>query len=266
MKKTLIALAVAASAAVSGSAMAAGWEQNGTGGSVDLGGTLTPVTKVTPWSVYTGSAVTDLNGQVQKGQSTVNVSVNKTIPVLGIRTTEAKMFAGAAGITPQIDYKGSIDISKFATGIVPLHLELKDATNDSVIGSLEGRLTAAAIMSYSNSGSTDINKITGSRGVYATTAGHAFFGGLTKDRQQMVSGPDVWARLNKINSEFVVNFPSLKPSEYTSESFNKSGSTFNAVYGSGIEAGTSLTLKLNQPAASDAITWKASLPVTVSYQ
>ncbi|ENK8257946.1 hypothetical protein AB4C84_004676, partial [Escherichia coli] len=47
MKKTLIALAVAASAAVSGSAMA--WTANGTGGSVDLGGTLTPVTKATPW-------------------------------------------------------------------------------------------------------------------------------------------------------------------------------------------------------------------------
>ncbi|EKS5483992.1 hypothetical protein QB859_000368 [Escherichia coli] len=264
MKKTLIALAVAASAAVSGSAMA--WTANGSGGSVELGGTLTSVTKATPWSVYTGSKVADLNGQVQKGQSTVSVSVNKTIPVLGIRVTEARMFAGAVGIAPQIDYRGSIDIEKFAGGVVPLHLELKDATNDSVIGSLEGRLTAAAIMSYSDSGSADINKVSGTRGVYATTAGHAFFGGLTTKVNQMVYGPDVWNRLNSINSEFVVNFPYANPSKYTSEPFDKTGYTFNAVYGSGIEAGTSLTLKLKQPAASGAITWKASLPVTVSYQ
>lgn len=264
MKKTLIALAVAASAAVSGSAMA--WTSNGTGGSVELGGTLSPSTKVTPWSVYTGSAVTDLDGEVQNGMSTVMVSVNKTIPVLGIRTKEERMFAGAAGITPQIDYKGSINISEFATGVVPLTLELKDATNDSVIGSLEGSLTAAAIMSYSNSGQTDVNSYTGTRGVYATTAGHAFYGGLTNDRQQMVYGPNVWARLNSINSEFVAHFPKETPSAYTSEAFDKSGYTFNAAYGSGIEAGTSLTLKLNEPAASDAIIWKASLPVTVSYQ
>ncbi|HEI3186174.1 TPA: hypothetical protein SI321_005057, partial [Escherichia coli] len=55
MKKTLIALAVAASAAVSGSAMA--WTANGTGGSVELGGTLNPVEKVTPWEVKVGDDV-----------------------------------------------------------------------------------------------------------------------------------------------------------------------------------------------------------------
>ncbi len=40
MKKTLIALAVAASAAVSGSAMA--WSNGDFNGSVDIGGTVTP--------------------------------------------------------------------------------------------------------------------------------------------------------------------------------------------------------------------------------
>ncbi|EJN2318881.1 hypothetical protein NPL52_004738, partial [Escherichia coli] len=78
MKKTLIALAVAASAAVSGSAMA--WTANGTGGSVDLGGTLTPVEKVTPWEVKVGDAVTGLDAQIQKGQKVVDVAVNKAIP------------------------------------------------------------------------------------------------------------------------------------------------------------------------------------------
>ncbi|HCZ4708621.1 TPA: hypothetical protein O3H02_004287 [Salmonella enterica subsp. enterica serovar Saintpaul str. CFSAN004144] len=264
MKKTLIALAVTASAAVSCSAMA--WTTNGAGGSVELSGTLTPVTKATPWSVYTGSAVTDLSAQLSKGQSEVDFMVKKTIPILGIRTTDARMFAGGPGITPQIDYRGSIDINKFKVGTVPLHLELKNATDDSVIGTLEGRLTAAALLGYSNTGDTNINNATGTRGVYATTAGRAFFGGLTNDRQQMVAGQEVWNLLNKINPEFVVNFPKAAPSEYTSESFDKPGYAFYAAYGSGIEAGTSLKIKLNQPAGNDAINWKASLPVTVYYQ
>ena len=61
MKKTLIALAVAASAAVSGSAMA--WTANGTGGSVDMGGTLIPEGKVTPWEVKVGDAVKGLDAE-----------------------------------------------------------------------------------------------------------------------------------------------------------------------------------------------------------
>ena len=263
MKKTLIALAVAASAAVSGSAMA--WTANGTGGSVDMGGTLTPEEVGTPWSVYTGPAVTDLDALVQKGQSTVNVSVSKTIPVLGIRVTEATMFQGGAGITPQIDYKGSIDIEKFATGVAPLTLELKSANDDSVIGSLTGSLTAAAIMSYSNSSSTDINKITGSRGVYASTAGHAFYGGLSVKNNQLVSGGTTWDRMASIIPDVVDHFPRLTPSQYASQAFDSTSSTFNAAYASGIEAGTSLVLSLNEPVESDAITWKASLPVTVTY-
>lgn len=47
-EKTLIALAIATSATASGSAMAAGWEQNGSGHSVELIGILTPVTTMTP--------------------------------------------------------------------------------------------------------------------------------------------------------------------------------------------------------------------------
>ncbi|EPA2893684.1 hypothetical protein ACQ1UY_000513 [Escherichia coli] len=126
MKKTLIALAVAASAVVSGSAMAAGWEQNGTGTDVVLGGTLTPVAKVTPWEVKTGDAVTNLDAQVQKGQTSVTVSVNQAIPVLGIRTASTTPFQGKAGISPQIDYDGAVDVGGFSAGVTTLTLNVTD--------------------------------------------------------------------------------------------------------------------------------------------
>lgn len=68
MKKTLIALAVAASAAVSGSAMA--WEQNGTGGSVSLSGTVDVLQPTTPWEVQVGGNVNDLNTQISQERRT----------------------------------------------------------------------------------------------------------------------------------------------------------------------------------------------------
>ncbi|MBJ4431454.1 hypothetical protein JGE53_19990 [Salmonella enterica subsp. enterica serovar Give] len=103
MKKTLIALAVAASAVVSGSAMA--WTQTGTGGSLELGGTLTPQDKVTPWEVAVGAANTNLNTDIAKGERIVDIPVNKPIPVLGIRTISTTPFKGVNGISPQIDCK-----------------------------------------------------------------------------------------------------------------------------------------------------------------
>ncbi|MWN89069.1 hypothetical protein GQN24_29560, partial [Escherichia coli] len=98
MKKTLIALAVAASAAVSGSAMA--WTANGTGGSVDLGGTLTPVNVITPWEVKVGAAVNGLDASIRKGDTGADIPVKKAISVLGIRTIKSAVFTGQQGISP----------------------------------------------------------------------------------------------------------------------------------------------------------------------
>ncbi|EES4634805.1 TPA: hypothetical protein ACGTEY_004660, partial [Shigella sonnei] len=125
MKKTLIALAVAASAAVSGSAMA--WTANGTGGSVDMGGILSPAHKVTPWEVKVGDAVKGLDAKIEKGQKTVEISLKSAIPLLGIRTQTSEVFHGQEGITPQISYGSAIDVHSFKEGMAPLTLEVKDS-------------------------------------------------------------------------------------------------------------------------------------------
>lgn len=124
MKKTLIALAVAASAAVSGSAMA--WTANGTGGSVDLGGTLTPIEKVTPWEAKVGDAVTGLDAQIHKGDTKVDIPVKTAISVLGIRTAQKAAFQGQAGIAPQIDFKGAVAYEKFSGSVTDLTLSVTD--------------------------------------------------------------------------------------------------------------------------------------------
>ncbi|GDA02249.1 K88 fimbrial protein AB [Escherichia coli] len=259
MKKTLIALAVAVSAAVSGSAMA--WTANGTGGSVDMGGTLNPVDKVTPWEVKTGAAVTGLDADIRKGDTKVDIPVTNAIPVLGIRSVEAKAFDGAPGITPQISYNNAVDVDGFTGGVTTVTLELKDASNMK-IGSLTAPFSAAGVMSWQGVGISSKNI-----DVYASTPGKSFFGGVGKNSAGANSGR-AEAMISSFDQEFLANFVKLGSVWRVEEAtFGVITSKYSGAYGSGIEAGKNITITLDSPAQGDnAIVWKASLPVTVSYE
>ena len=262
MKKTLIALAVAASAAVSGSAMA--WTANGTGDSVSLGGTLTPVEKITPWAVATGAAVNDLNATIYKGQTQVVFPAQKTIPILGIRTVDNTAFAGQKGITPQVDYKGAINTSGFSSNKTDLTLNVFD-TNDNKIGQLSTKLAASGVMSrmYTGDGYKDAFVL------YSNDSWGAFHGGLSASS----GGVDVAsAGLSLINELFpgaADNFNSQGASFSANAGMNHFGADgwmYSGAYASGILAQENIKITLDTPAGADDIAWKATLPVTVSYQ
>lgn len=260
MKKTLIALAVAASAAVSGSAMA--WEANGSGGSVNIGGSLTPAENITPWEVKTGAAVTGLDADITKGQSVINIAVDQAIPVLGIRTHTTQAFQGQPGISPQIDYEGAVAIDGFANGVTTLTLEVKGA-NDAKIGSMSAPFSAAGARSYSLD---DINAES-SRNLYATQEGQAFFGGVGNSPSAIAS--DAKALVTAIDADIVAKYKSWELTDVTGALTDDfTGNVFySGFYGSGIEQGKIIKITLDQAASGDApIQWKASLPVTVSYQ
>lgn len=262
MKKTLIALAVAASAVVSGSAMA--WTANSAGNSVELSGTLTPVAKVTPWEVKTGDAVTNLNALVQKGQSSVTVNVNQAIPVLGIRTSSAEGFQGREGIAPQIDYKDAVDVNGFVEGLVTT-VNLK-VTNDKgeKIGSLRAPFFAAAERSYKT--------LDGSKGTFrsvnAPKNGTPFWGGVSKEGFSVQQGV-IKTRVAALDSSILSNFSDFG-GVFVSASFELDSRNpnyiFNAYYGSGIESGSTINITLDSPVVGDGeVVWNASLPVTVTY-
>ncbi|HCX4226461.1 TPA: hypothetical protein OZS11_004858 [Escherichia coli] len=256
MKKTLIALAVAASAAVSGSAMA--WTPNGTGGSVDLGGTLTPVEKVTPWEVKVGDAVTGLDAQIQKGQKVVDVAVNKAIPVLGIRTIASTAFQGQPGISPQIDYGNAVNVDAFENGRAPVTLEVKDDTN-AKIGTLTTSLGASALVSVKGPWS-------GFNHSYSDTAGQGFFGGLPKNKAQTPDENIAFNVMPEVADHYIDQGVGYSKVGVTTE-FANTEATYSGYYGAGIEQGKTIKITLDQAASGDApIQWKASLPVTVSYQ
>ncbi|WP_097316383.1 hypothetical protein [Escherichia coli] len=257
MKKTLIALAVAASAAVSGSAMA--WTSNGNGGSVSLGGTLKPVEKVTPWEVKVGAAVNDLSADIRKGDTKVNVLVKRAIPVLGIRTVEAKPFQGQSGIAPQIDFKGAVAYQQFSGSETKLTLPVTDNAG-APIGNLVAPFIAGA--KYSVTG-PDANSL---YFMMAGQAGEAYYGGLPTSKNATAN---VMSRVdaidNDVTTKFVGQGQGFSGVGY-SNNFANTKHKYSSYYGSGIEKGKHITITLNQAASGDAsIQWKASLPVTVSY-
>ena len=263
MKKTLIALAVAASAVVSCSAMASGWEQNGNGTSVEIGGTLTPVAKVTPWEVKTGDAVTGLDALVQNGQKTVTINVNQAIPVLGIRTQTNETFPGQNGISPQINFGNAIDVATIENSEAVLTIDVKNGNSGAKIGTLSTSLLVGA--EYSFTGPSN-----GKYVMVASKSGDGFFGGLPKDKSGSLSNP--YNRLAAISGEFVEKYNNQDVQWASSNggfgawNFTDSSYQYSAFYGSGIEEGKNITITLDQAVTGNTqIQWKASLPVTVSY-
>ena len=255
MKKTLIALAVAASAAVSGSAMA--WTANGTGGSVDMGGTLNPVTKVTPWEVKTGAAVTGLDAQIQKGQKVVDIAVNRAIPVLGIRTIESTAFQGQPGISPQVDYGNAVNVDAFKNGRAPVTLEVKDDTNTK-IGTLTTSLGASALTSIKGSWTAYSHS-------YSDTVGQGFFGGLPKSEAEAPDENIAFNVMPEVADHYTDQGAAYSGVGVTT-SFSDPDFTYSGYYGAGIERGKIIKITLDQAVSGDAlIQWKASLPVIVTY-
>lgn len=260
MKKTLMALVLAATA-VSGSAMA--WTANGTGGTMEFGGTLTPQNIITPWEVKVGAPVTTLNADIVKGVNFVDIPVTTAIPVLGIRTINKTPFVGKTGIAPQIDFKRGVNLDSFAAGVTTLTLPVVDTDNPTTeIGSMTTKFAAAG----RNSAIALDGSAHGNRDLYASTAGMAFFGGLPKSGNSVASS--AITLINSISAEYSANYTAQSANDLTpvETAFTDSNYKSSAYYGAGIQAGSTIRVTLKAPAANDAIKWKAVMPVTVSYQ
>ncbi|ELI4094210.1 hypothetical protein [Escherichia coli] len=257
MKKTLIALAVVASTAVSGSAIADSWITGGTGGTVEMGGTVTIVADSnSPWAVKTGAVVNNLDANIVAGGTVATVALGTDISILSIRSDQ--IFKGRVGIAPQIDYGGAVDIDSFSKGYAPLTLEVKNS-KDEKIGTAKTSIFAVALVSnvFSSGG--------GRSSMYAPKTGYAFWGGVAKSK-------DLAAPYNRASFSFVTeaaaNYSeqgvSVAPG-FGAGSVSNPNYTYSGFYASGIEKSKTIVITLDEPATSSAISWKASLPVTVSY-
>lgn len=261
MKKTLIALAVAASAAVSGSAMA--WTNAGTGGTFNMGGTLSLVEKTIPWDVEIGASVTALDISVKPEQKVVSVPLSKNLPVLGIRSKKDG-FSGKKGIAPRIDYSNVANLDDMKKGVLFARTNVT-SSDGKKIGTLAFAIRVASqAIEAKNIGSAENYMI------YASSEGKGFFGGVAKTVEgvwdevaayswatQLFSGiADVWN-----NKKVPYNNGDAGETDFSDENV-----IYQSYYASGISKDTSMELTLDQTMTSATpVQWKASLPIIISY-
>ncbi|HHN9938887.1 TPA: fimbrial protein [Escherichia coli] len=259
MKKTLIALAVAASAAVSGSAMA--WTPDFVGnGDVHLGGTLTPKEKVTVWETQIGPGAQDLNGEIQKGATTANVTVKKAIPFVGIRTKLNTPFAGQGYMSPNIDYKGAVNMNNARNSETTITLDVKNK-NGEKIGTMTAPFYGVGVISWKDHS----NNNSGAASAYAPDKGKAFFGGVPSDSSKV--SPDSANLAKRLISDIDTKFDSQgnKIKDVNWVGTANSTSTYSGYYAGGIMDQSVIKIKLDQPAKADAIEWNASLAINIQY-
>ncbi|EFD1100138.1 TPA: fimbrial protein [Escherichia coli] len=250
MKKTLIALAMAASAVVSGSVIAADWEASGFGGTVEMRGTLTPPVKSVPWEVKVGASVNNLDADIKSGQKSVDFRLERVAPVLSIRNT-SRDYVSFWGATPQISYDGALDLGAFNHGVATLTLPVSDGTSD--IGQIKIPLTALATAAQLG-GKTYSS-------LMAPSEGTLFYGGLPINGAAVFDGSD---KMNEFDPEALVNFIPTGDVSAQGDIVVEESGKYSAVYVSAIDANQSVSINLDKPATT-SITWKASLPITVSY-
>nr|AAR24463.2 putative colonization factor [Escherichia coli] len=281
MKKTLIALAVAASA-VSG--MAHAWTNGDFNGSVDIGGSITADDYRQKWSWAVGS---DINGfsnaltDLTDGGTKLTITVSGNKPILLGKTTEAFAAPVDAGVgaKPQItftDYEGQKVALQYEhnnkDGLGYFVLPMKN-TDGTKIGSLKANVAYAGAASVGKDGQGYIGSLSerdwsifkGGLGAYgsasvldggdAAAERTALFGSLSQARDastdsspKMQEFPVLTARTGSIGENM----------KYTD------GTVVSTAYAMGIANGQTIEATFDQ-AVTASTQWSAPLNVAVTY-
>ncbi|EQA8868662.1 hypothetical protein ACX9P6_004833, partial [Citrobacter braakii] len=245
MKKTLVALALAATT-VSGSAMA--WQANGTGGSLELGGTFTPTKKDTPWEILIGPSNTSFNVAVSETETVMDIPVVTPISILGIRTQvpNNSTFTGSPGIAPQINYGSAIDIDGFNRGVTSLKLDIHNVKSGSKIGLLTTKIYAVSESSQTGNGEAGRKSLIGAK------LGDAFYGGLGKRSGTVDEGVAI---INTINPEYTAHYNTQGAPGYEAspDRLEKTNAKYSAFYGAGVKKGENLRITLDAAVGNEVV-------------
>ncbi|HCP1771240.1 TPA: fimbrial protein [Escherichia coli] len=285
MKKTLIALAVAASA-VSG--MAHAWTNGDFNGSIDIGGSITADDYRQKWSWAVGS---DINGfsnaltDLTENGTKLTITVSGDKPILLGKTNEAfsTPVAGGVGAIPHIaftDYEGTtVELTnpegETNKGLAYLVLSMKNADGTKV-GSVKVNTSYAGVAGIGGTAGSD-GKL---RSLYAgVNPGRIFMGGLPvnvanselKDGSLAASRTglfgslsenDMLGQIQKVNA----NITSLisQPGSNTENMRYTDGTVVSAAYALGIANGQTIEATFDQ-AVTKSTQWSAPLNVAVTY-
>lgn len=283
MKKTLIALAVAASA-VSG--MAHAWTNGNFNGTVDIGGSITADDYRQKWSWAVGS---DINGfsntltEMTENGTKLTITVSDNKPILLGKTNEAfsAPVSGGAGAIPEIsftDYTGaSVALTNPAgetnKGLAYLILPMKNA-DGTKIGSVKVNASYAGVDAIGRNSGAD-----GDLESLWATSGKIFYGGLPTNvgGAELQNGDDAVARtalfgslsLNDMLGQIQAVTPNItslvsKKSSTDEDMQYTDGTVVSAAYSLGIANGQTIEATFDKPVTTTT-QWSAPLNVAVTY-
>ncbi|WP_441294492.1 hypothetical protein [Escherichia albertii] len=170
---------------------------------------------------------------------------------------------GEPGLTPTISYGGALHLNEFENSSAPLFLDVKD-DGDEKIGTVEAPVFAAGV--FSSRDSISMYSQAWQYSAIASEAGDGFFGGVPQNREGAKQDPtattrQIWEDAGKnYDAQGAKGFD--LPSVFRIDNKN----SYSGYYVSGIESGKTLKFTFDEPFTGTELHWKASLPITVSYQ
>ncbi|HFW6978509.1 hypothetical protein [Escherichia coli] len=267
MKKTLIALVVAAGATMSVSGVANAFTSAFPGGDISLGGTIsTPV----QGAVYEGKvgSLTGLDSNIPVGDTTVSIVAPANAGLLALRSVQGGFDNSASDKIANITFNGKTLVQaaggSFSNGAIDMTLDVQDATGNK-IGDITFPMQVAAVSAIVDNADSSV----AGASLYAYDNSRTYYGALPQKAAGAVSSySDALSIMNGLFSDISDYLPQVTSEASTAEAkdFSATGKVFNTAYAAGIVAGNTITLTLDNPATAGDVSWTASMPVVVSYK
>ncbi|EEQ2320245.1 fimbrial protein [Escherichia coli] len=280
MKKTLIALAVAASA-VSG--MAHAWTNGDFNGSVDIGGSITADDERQKWLWAVGSDINGFNNSLKnmtENKTKLTITVNSNKPILLGKTNEAfsTPVAGGMGAIPQIAFTGydgtPVELKNpdgvRDKGLAYMVLPMKNEKGDK-LGSVTVNASYAGAVMVGKPGSVSLRSLYGG-------SNFIFNGGLPINvpSSEFLKGDSAASRTELFGSlsasGMLKQLQGVYPDITTYDIQNNAnenmqytdGTVVSAAYALGIADGQTIELTFDK-AVTASTKWSAPLNVAVTY-
>ncbi|TLI90773.1 F41 fimbrial protein [Escherichia sp. E4736] len=276
MKKTLIALAMATSAVVSGSVMASGWTE-GQPGDIVIGGEITSPSVKWLWKTGEGlSSFSNTTDEIINQQLNISVPTDELFLAARMNKGLKGVFIGNA-LIPKVQmasYDGSVITPNFTSNTaMNIAVKVKNSIDDTELGTLSVPLSfGAAVATIFENNVSDSNVSS----IAAGSAGTVFEGLVKPGHMTNMNIAYKWNGLSATEMSSYVeklmpgltttidgsgyhNWNDLGHSNYTSAT-----KASYLSYGSGISAGSTLVMDLNKD-VSGHLEWVAPVTITVTY-
>ncbi|MGM6925509.1 hypothetical protein ABOB24_26015 [Escherichia coli] len=280
MKKTLIALAVAASAAVSCSAMGAmtAFSESNINNTINFGGTVTPQEEINPWVWAAGQGYDKFRHKLSDlaNNSTLLVmNADEDMPILVGKTSRA--IVGREGVTPGIslaDANGKVQVEWFehlkSAGVLRIAVNGSDGTQ---IGRLTIPVTGGGVIAHAAK--------TGNGPIFVSLPrmGTVFGDGQGSISNGVNDFSDIDTRIityggpiiRDLVSQLKIYNDTLKIPDndladvFAEDRLANPDKVYSGAYALGIPVNKKIVLDFNQKPSSETV-WNAPLTVQVTYQ